>query len=579
MNVVRRLKDPGATTVDIADAEVALNNRQDRRELFGNRVARGKLYSMFLAKGTVRGAVWDDGGECRVPRDIADSRGHLVIELRTRDGAVPVELGAGGFGRTVSTLLHGELLALKISASLEEAADEARILSFLTRTLLDGTATPGVARYHFSFLCPGGPPLVELPPLVEPPPMPVVGPWGRVMEASLIEVPEDPADDPLEEALGFKDWTGRGTWTRENVKGVFFIGLEEGATDLAHYLRARRSLPVADRQSYLGPRQVASLSFQVMFSLAAMHRVEVLHRDIQTGNLIVARGPAPRRLYRYRSTHYEPVGPEIRFIDFGVSAAKDIERKYVEYSTGLTKYRAPEFFFVETAMDRRAPPEVRKGLQTREGFRYGPEADVFSAGLVVLTIAWEEPIFWLSETNLMETIYPHPTDAFLDEVADERAKLLRLRRPTGARRRALHFTYMDDPQNTAYYLWSLVHLLGMPTERDWPGITSDPLYKLLVRHRATMHPIADAGGWVRSDFLASRLGIAGQAMVQRMLSWNPDRRGRAADHLASPYFAELADRGAIARYVDGITPAWSFDPGDFERPDPINCKKRSGMYY
>lgn len=547
-DTLRRLRNPripitAFTEDDAVNARIAVRAEETREALLKETFVRGRLYDLLLARGRVEGvARWNDEGKCEVP-----GFPELIITARTDPATnAAVTLGTGGFATTVSVRMtgvnSGRPLALKISTAVAEGRKESRIMAFLTASVAEASS-PHVVRQLFAFECSGGPPRQ--------------GAWKSVIDGYITTASEDLEEDLLAEALGV---------LRGRRGGFFFIGMEEGREDLSRFLMRRPPLPMP---------LANSLAFQVLQGLATMHAAGVLHRDIQSGNLILVPAAARRRLYRAdAATYYEPMesqgvdGPlDAKFIDFGLSAAGNIQNKFVDRAVGLVKYRAPEFAFAETSVRNR---RLRRGE-----LRYGPESDVFSAGLIVLALAWKEPIFWVGPDGFIESIFLDPPDALETEVKERQESLEAAPRLSAIDVRALNYTYAGGPTSITYHMWGLVHLLGMPTEADWTGITQDPVYALLNKYRSAMDlRLVDNGGWIRSDAALARLGPRGQSMVRNMLSWDPARRGSAADQLQSGYFALLASRGAVARFVDNLQPVWGPPAEGFDRPPTISCSKR-----
>ena len=551
--VVAKLKDSNVKVAEIKEPDIvqALRTPAYREDIFGDFVARGKIYDVFLAKGKVKKALWDDLGECNAPT------GRMVITANTDKDDNVIRLGTGGFATTVSVRMEGfGLLALKLSTSLAAGRHESRILTHLTDEL--SAASPHVIRQYFSFTCKGGPRRE--------------GAWRQLINDYFVTVPESELEDSLRESLG----SLVGTWTASKVKGILYIGMELGQESLEAFLARKGPLPWG---------LATSLTFQILQGLAAMHAAGVLHRDIQSKNVVLTQALISKRLYRQGDIYYEPLeiqGADVpldaKFIDFGISASgPDLEIKYMPQAMGMATYRAPEFVFMKTAQanGRQRPPKSGK-----KGFRYGPETDLFSAGLLIVAVAWKEPIGFVAEVTggkpIWQTIYGDPPKAFLHAVKAEQDRLASLPANQRGSDDKLYwtFTYQGDPDSIAYYLWGLVHLLGMPSERDWSKITEDRIVlKLLDPFRNQMHPIVDAGGWIRSDFATARLGPRGQDMARKILSWDPKRRGTAAQHLESGYFRSLMIRGSLARYSK-VQPEWGYTPGQFEDAPVINCKKR-----
>jgi serine/threonine protein kinase len=270
---------------------------------------------------------------------------------------------------------------------------------------------------------------------------------------------------------------------------------------------------VARFPGYPSERTVACLLCQLAHAFAAFEALRVRHVDVNPLNVVVVssteRDRAAAGALRYGDRVLDPYGKQadvdpVRLCVTGV-AERD-EAALAKYGVGRLEYAAPEFFFEHASRAHTAASEV------------------YSLGLIALYVTFRDD-------------------------------LLLLDAPPGDFVRRLEA--LGHSGHAALALWNAVYALGLPTNRDWPGVETTSTWRALKQHGPT------GAGWLTSPVgerntpaIAVFLGPHGASLVLRMLAWDPTARPSAAEALQSPFFDQLIVPAAEAAGRE----AWALDP-------------------
>ncbi len=132
-----------------------------------------------------------------------------------------------------------------------------------------------------------------------------------------------------------------------NITQIYFIGQEEGLHYFVmEYVRGESLSDIIRREGRLPPAKAAAIAHQTASGLAAAHDIDIIHRDIKPGNIMIAKEGL------------------IKIADFGIAYMPDTGQKLTATGQfmGTPGYLSPEVCMGETT---------------------DPRSDIFSLGMVL----------------------------------------------------------------------------------------------------------------------------------------------------------------------------------------------------
>ncbi len=499
------------------------------------------------------------------------------------------ELGVGGGGVALRvdelTVRPFMPMVLKVGFNSIDAENERTIGAHINRWILGGRRSPNFVMSMFDFVCPGLPP--------------DEGTWRRRL------LPDQKTWEHLsirkfvnDKFQFFNDLVKEGHLDKIEFA---YLGIEFGSEGDAHNFLWAEEGPGA------GIDLTRSIAFQLLFGLAVLHEADTLHGDIHDQNVVFSRiDPHPRTgdfpLYfiewfeesgeetLQRSTYYDPhlialsndqknpLGKEldlnyqVKFIDYGSSLrAPADEIIIIGHKTGVIEGNPPELIFID-----REPLEIlSKTDRWLEGdiiVPYTTESELWSVGIIIAKAALNgEHPFMLERGHkgglegrmpwLMD-VPDHILKQLWDVIVTPGGRLAGLK----AQR---IYTYMHRQVHTIgnsfAFMWNAVEALGLPTNREWPGIEKSSFWKIIHDNSSRLKYGQEGGGWMRAHVfpdLTTDLGkelarrkvllwgkmdrIAGgmDMLLNDLLAWAPQKRTSALELLTKhPYFGLVRQGG------------------------------------
>ena len=493
---------------------------------------------------------YDLNTDSGIPEYIADQkkRDHMSLKFVKW-------LGGGGGGLALKVLDLKKEIVLKVALDNFMSVRERTIGAFINRWVLTGRTSPNFVRSLFELICKGLPP--------------AEGKWREIVEEiQQVWVPK------------FKKGALHPLY-RTGPPAVSYIGLELGTGgDLFTFSNGN-----------LGKDMVASLSYQMLFGLAALHEVDVIHGDIQDQNVVISRFWPQRypdvplyRLQYYDTKEWIYADPyltlfnseeknsyqlgviergaptffyTIKFIDYGASQRlpeEDPQVRYLHRFTGIIESGSPEALFID-----RDPVEVVEEEEELEDSSnlmvpYSKATEIWSIGLVIATLVLSgEHLFMDSSKSTKGEMRPWlffaPIKVF------NAMKSIYTNKTSQTSIWMKQYMYSDgNIDNGIHLMWNMVEALGLPRKpskkqakgpphvEHWPGITKSLLFKVIRKYRKELK-YGRSGGWVRGDFKPKQLsallikrrvrihqvlGIEGRRMLfNTILVWDPEKRSPA----------------------------------------------------
>jgi serine/threonine-protein kinase len=167
--------------------------------------------------------------------------------------------------------------------------------------------------------------------------------------------------------------------------GVPFIVMERLAGEsLQTRLERTKTVPA---------EELVEITRQILIGIAAAHNAGVIHRDLKPGNVFLTRP----RIEDPLDAAAQPGQVAVKVLDFGISKIRGEEQRDVTKkgeTLGTFSYMAPE--------------------QIRRGATAGPQADLWSIGIVVyMALTGENPFEAEDQLSLLARILEHPPAALL----------------------------------------------------------------------------------------------------------------------------------------------------------------------
>jgi eukaryotic-like serine/threonine-protein kinase len=167
--------------------------------------------------------------------------------------------------------------------------------------------------------------------------------------------------------------------------GVPFIVMERLAGES---LQAR-----LERTKTVPATELVEITRQILIGIAAAHKADVIHRDLKPGNVFLTRP----RIEDPLDAAAQPGQVAVKVLDFGISKIRGEEQRDVTKkgeTLGTFSYMAPE--------------------QIRRGATAGPQADLWSIGIVVyMALTGENPFEAEDQLSLLARILEHPPAALV----------------------------------------------------------------------------------------------------------------------------------------------------------------------
>lgn len=484
---------------------------------------------------------YDLNTDSGIPEYIADQRKRNHMSLKFVEW-----LGGGGGGLALKVLDLKKEIVLKIALDNFMSVRERTIGTFINRWILTGHTSPNFVRSLFELICKGLPP--------------AEGNWREIVkEIQQIWVPK------------FKKGALHSLY-RKGPPAVSYMGLELGTEgDL-----------FAFSNHNLGKDIVASFSYQMLFGLAALHEVNVIHGDIQDQNVVVSQFTPHRytEVPLYRLQYYETkewiyadpyltlFNPEekntsqlgvpessastffytIKFIDYGGSQRlpeDDPQVHYLHRFTGIIESASPEALFV----DRNSQDDSSNLMVP-----YSKATEIWSVGLIIATLVLSgEHLFMDSSKSTKGAMRPWlffaPIKVF------NAMKSIYTNQTSQTSIWMKQYMYSNaNIDNGIHLMWNMVEALGLPKKPSrkeakgppnvahWPGITKSKLFKVIRKYKKELK-YGRSGGWVRGEFKPKHLsvmiiqrrvrihqvlGLEGRRMLfNTILVWDPEKRSPA----------------------------------------------------
>ena len=470
------------------------------------------------------------------------------------------KLGEGGSGLILRVWDSKENpIVLKIALDDHLSVQERTVGAFINRWILAGRRSPNFVTSLFELICQGLPPAKY--------------DWKGIVE------------------LMQREWVPRfiegasHPYYRKRPAAISYLGLELGTSgDLFKFGGILE----------LGDDMVISLSFQILFGLAALHETNFVHKDVQDQNIVVSEfhprvDPVP--LYRCKfyldedwiyadpyltqidadDDERSEIGDEThlfytaKFIDYGGSRRLPANFPKVVFMRGISgviQSVSPEALFIDRRPLELLLPTEQWQTQKHPMVPYSKATDVWAAGMVITSIALGGAHLFIESQDgpELEWLFPAP-----DQVIKQ-MKLIynNVDSPTSG----WMLKYVGASMNDGIHsMWNMVEGLGLPTNEDWPGIEHSLLFKVILAHKRLLR-YGTTGGWIigspegpdrieraqlRFDLLVQTLGPEGFSMLfDNILIWNSANRAEALLLIAEdPLFKRIREAGEIRHQVNG----------------------------
>ncbi|MDB4994318.1 MAG: serine/threonine protein kinase [Myxococcaceae bacterium] len=148
-----------------------------------------------------------------------------------------------------------------------------------------------------------------------------------------------------------------------------------------------------ERTKTVPAAELVEITRQILIGIAAAHNAGVIHRDLKPGNVFLTRPHIEDPL----DAAAQPGQVAVKVLDFGISKIRGEEQRDVTKkgeTLGTFSYMAPE--------------------QIRRGATAGPQADLWSIGIVVyMALTGENPFEAEDQLSLLARILEHPPAALV----------------------------------------------------------------------------------------------------------------------------------------------------------------------
>ncbi len=504
------------------------------------------------------------------PKYIADASKRKYTRFKYIDN-----LGGGGGGLALKVWDSDENpIVLKIALDSFMSEQERTAGAFINRWLLAGRRCPNFVASLFELVCRGLPPAKH--------------DWKDIVEFIQREwVPRF--------IIGASE-----PYYRKGAPAISYLGLEFGTSgDLFSF-----------GEKYLGHDMIASLSFQILFGLAALHETNFVHKDVQDQNIVIsefnprANSPPLYRIRLYEDVEWiygdpylinfnktSKIGEELhlfytaKFIDYGGSlrvSAKFPNVVFMEGMSGVIQSASPEALFIDRKPLELLLPTEQWKKQKHPMVPYSKATDVWAAGMVICTLALGANLFMESEDAGITWLYPAPK------------KVINGMKLIYNNSRWMKKYAQVSMNNAIQLMWNMVEALGLPTNRSWPGIEHSSLFRVILKYRHFLRH-GTTGGWIKGDeegppreaktqerlkIIADVLGYQGFSMLfDHILVWNSTDRGKAALLVTHHnFFKHIRDAGQMRHEIYGDDEnTWGFEQKwwiQHEAKAKINKKKK-----
>jgi serine/threonine protein kinase len=315
-----------------------------------------------------------------------------------------------------------------------------------------------------------------------------------------------------------------------------------------------------------------SFAFQLFYVLAALHEGipghKILHADIRLENVLFA--PTQRKdCIIINETTFDPYRTQqflqrmaLKIIDYSISFLQ--RRRIAEsdspcyYTVSTVHYRAPELFF----------------FTPNQPVVYTEACDVWSMGILLFLLAHapqkNSSEVWKSivqcngvkmESAHMEAI--EELTLFLDRIEargymveefadddDDSGVPERFQEQIRIHGTALNFVDKNQSSSLAFYIWSLVHVLGFyGMEKDFFWNES-PVWRKVRSLRAATSPALQKNIPPNMDMVKQKIGSEAFELLRAALSWNPAERPSARSLLEHACFKQLYFASAFSTKQD-----------------------------
>ena len=227
----------------------------------------------------------------------------------------------------------------------------------------------------------------------------------------------------------------------------FSMVMESANMDLDDYIIANN----------LSKIEIKKIFYQIVKGVEYIHSSGVLHRDLKTSNILV---------------FIDGTKVSVKIADFGLS----------KLSNPANTYSTDVF----TPLWR--PPDIFLGAR-----KYGPEADIWSMGLILAVMAMEKSILDQDISDLNE-ILP-----------------------------------------------DIVKKIGGMTEKQWPGITGMKNFELIRKINENYTEGSLFTDKTNIKTLNEKIGSDGIDLLKKMLTSNPSERINIGNIINHPYFNDVKD--------------------------------------
>lgn len=481
------------------------------------------------------------------------------------------KLGEGGHGLALKVLDSDNIpIVLKVALDSFLSVRERTVGAFINRWILTGRHSPNFVVSLFELICKGLPPAEN--------------DWKKIVK--FIQ----------------KEWVPRfikaasHKYYREGPASISYLGLELGTSgDLFAFSLDR----------VLGNDMIASISFQILFGLAALHEANFVHKDVQDQNIVISEfNPEKKQPPLYRAkynlddegnkpdwAYADPyltkldsnqkrseIGDElhlfytIKFIDYGGSRRVSNSFPNVVLMRGISgviETVSPEALFIDRKPLELLLPGQEWKTPKHPMVPYSKATDIWAAGMVISSLALGGVQLFMESQhgNVINWLYPAPDKVVFDmkEIYNDTDNMVSL----------WMLRYVGATMNNGINLmWNMVEAIGLPTNETWPGIEDSLLFKVILKHKHFLI-YGRTGGWVaaspegpsrgeeagyRVSGLILALGRKGFFMLfEWMLIWNPKERAEALLLIIyNEYFERIRKAGENRHknYVEDADNTW-----------------------